>query len=125
MQKVYAGSVALTKLKHALTVSKSGKQLLVLPIDDNFLQVKDNAVYMNVNVVVRDEQDQYGQNGFISQKMSTEKYKELGEVAKDIKLPILGNIKDFTQNNSGDTAGASQELANDLPSPEETDDLPF
>jgi hypothetical protein len=113
MQKVYAGSLALTKLKHALTVSKTGKKLLILPIEDNFLEEKDGAIYMATNTIVRDEVDQYGQHGFISQKLPTAKYKELGELAKDINLPILGNIKNFASQ-SGDNAGQDQTLIEEL-----------
>lgn len=121
MQKVYAGSLALTKLKHALTVSKSGKKLLVLPIDDNFFEEKDGSVYMSCSVVAKEQEDQYGQHGFISQKLPTTKYKELGELAKDIKLPILGNIKNFAQQ-SNDNAGHDLSIADDLNG---SDDLPF
>ena len=98
-QKVLSGSLALTKLQSAIITTKKGTKAILLPINDNFFTEKDGAIYLNVSVIVRDEQDQYGQNGFISQKLDSNKYKELGkEKAAEIKLPILGNIKDFGQN---------------------------
>jgi len=122
-QKVYAGSLALTKLKSAIITTKKGAKCLLIPIDANYFSEKDGAVYLNCSVIVRDEQDQYGQNGFISQKLDAEKYKELGaEKAKEIKLPILGNIKNFVgQNNDNEGATTIESPIN----PEEDDDLPF
>jgi hypothetical protein len=123
MQKVLSGSLALTKMQSAIITTKKGAKCILLPIEINHLTEKDGSVYLNVSVIVRDEADQYGQNGFISQKLSTEKYKELGaEKAKEIKLPILGNIKDFSGNtNDGTGATYVAEPVN----PEEADDLPF
>jgi hypothetical protein len=121
-QKVYAGSLALTKLQSAIITTKKGAKCLLIPIEANYFTEKDGAIYLNCSVIVRDEQDQYGQNGFISQKLDTEKYKELGaEKAKEIKLPILGNIKHF-ENNQNDSAGATE--ISSAVNPEE-DDLPF
>lgn len=125
-QKVYAGSLALTKMKSAVITTKKGNKAILLPIDENYFTEKDGAIYLNVSVIVREEQDQYGQNGFISQKLPTDKYKELGaEKGKEIgnALPILGNIKHFenasTQN---DSAGTTQVQGQVNP---EGDDLPF
>ena len=125
-QKVYAGSLALTKMKSAVITTKKGNKAILLPIDENYFTEKDGAIYLNVSVIVREEQDQYGQNGFISQKLPTDKYKELGaEKGKEIgnALPILGNIKHFenasTQN---DSAGATQIEGQVDP---EEDEMPF
>lgn len=122
-QKVYAGSLALTKMKSAVITTKKGNKAILLPIDENYFTEKDGAIYLNVSVIVREEQDQYGQNGFISQKLPTDKYKELGaEKAKEIQLPILGNIKDFTGSGANDSAGTTQVQGQVDP---EEDDLPF
>ena len=122
-QKNYSGSLALTKLKSAIITTKKGTKAILLPIDENYFTEKGGAIYLNVGVVVRDELDQYGQNGFISHKLSTEKYKELGaEKAKEIQLPILGNIKDFTGSGANDSAGTTQIEGQVNP---EEDDLPF
>lgn len=121
-QKVLSGSLALTKLKSAVITTKKGNKAILLPIADNFFTEKDGAVYLNVSVIVRDEQDQYGQNGFISQKLSSDDYKRLGaETAKNTPLPILGNIKDFG-GSAGDSANATHV---DAPVNPEEDDLPF
>ena len=122
-QKVYAGSLALTKLQSAIITTKKGAKCLLIPIEANHFTEKDGAVYLNCSVIVRDEPDQYGQNGFVSQKLDTEKYKALGAaIAKEIKLPILGNIKHF-ENSGNDSAGAT-EMQGSV-DPENDTDLPF
>jgi len=120
--KRLSGSIALTKLESAIITTKKGNKAILIPIDSNHLTEKDGAVYLNVGVVVREQADQYGQNGFISQQLPSDKYKELGkEKANEIKLPILGNIKDFTNSNN-DSAGTTH-VAEPI-NPEE-DNLPF
>lgn len=120
-QKILSGSIALTKLKSALITTKKGTRALLVSIPDNYLVEKDGAVYLPVSVFVRDEQDEYGQNGFIGQSVSSETYKELGkDKVKELGLPILGNIKHFDNNN--DAAGTTN-VAGAI-DPEE-DDLPF
>lgn len=122
-QKNYSGSIALTKLQSAIITTKKGAKCILMPIESNYLTEKDGAIYLNCNVVVREEIDKYGQHGFISQKLDTETYKALGkEKANEIKLPILGNIKDFAPQNN-DATGATY-VAEPI-SPEESDDLPF
>jgi len=122
-QKTLSGSIALTKMQSAIITTKKGAKAILLPIDANYFTEKDGAVYLNVNVIVRDEQDAYGQNGFISQKLDSAKYKELGkEKANEIKLPILGNIKDF--GNSGNDSAGTTHVAVPI-DPQDSDDLPF
>lgn len=121
--KRLSGSIALTKLESAIITTKKGNKAILIPIDSNYLTEKDGAVYLNVGVLVREQADQYGQNGFISQQLPSDKYKELGkEKANEIKLPILGNIKDFT-NGSNDSAGTTH-VAEPI-NPEDDDSLPF
>ena len=121
-QKIYSGSLALTKLKSAIITTKKGNRAIVIPIDENYLTEKDGAIYLPISVIAKDEQDQYGQNGFISQSVSSEKYKELGkDKVKELGLPILGNIKDFG-NGGNDSSGATQFEGQTDP---EEDDLPF
>lgn len=121
-QTNYSGSIALTKLQSAIITTKKGAKCILIPIDANYLTEKDGAVYMNCNVVVRDEEDKYGQNGFIAQKLDTETYKSLGkEKANEIQLPILGNIKNFAPQNND--AGATTQVAGEVDA--EKDDLPF
>lgn len=115
------GSIALTKLAQSIILEKKGKSGIVrgifLPIDGNHLIEKDGAVYMDVRVTVREETDQYGQNGFISKGVPSEVYKTLKDKPDDLKSaqPILGNIKDFSM--QGNTAPV-ETVSDD-------DDLPF
>ena len=122
-QKIYSGSLALTKLKSAIITTKKGNRAIVIPIDENYLIEKDGAIYLPISVIAREQEDQYGQHGFISQSVSSEKYKELGkDKVKELALPILGNIKTFG-NGGNDSSGATQfEGQTD---PEEDDSLPF
>jgi hypothetical protein len=121
-QKNLSGSIALTKLHSAFYTTKKGAKCLLIPINENHLHEKDGAVYMSVSVVVRDEQDKYGQNGFIAQNVGSDKYKELGkEKVKDLNLPILGNIKDFTVSNNNDSSAVHDAVIIEG----EEDDLPF
>jgi hypothetical protein len=121
----YALSVALTKMKHSIITAKSGQKCLVLPIDDNYLTSveKDgvHSVYMQTDVVTMDSEDTNGNWGFQVQKLSSEKYKELGaDKAKEVPLPYLGNLKIFVKK----TSDASEPIDIELPE-EEHDDLPF
>lgn len=121
-QKNLSGSIALTKLKSAFYTTKKGAKCLLIPIDENHLQEKDGAVYMSISVVVRDEQDKYGQNGFIAQNVTSEKYKELGkDKVKELNLPILGNVKDFSTPSNNDSSAVHEAVVIEG----EEDGLPF
>ena len=119
--KRLSGSIALTKLKSAFYTTKKGAKCLMIPIEDNFLTEKDGAVYMTVSVNVKDQQDQYGQNGFIAQALPSDKWKAMSEAdRKANQLPILGNIKDFAPTNN-DSGGVHEATIIEG----EEDDLPF
>lgn len=120
--KRLSGSLALTKLQSAVITTKKGNKAILIPIDANYLVEKDGAIYLNVGVVVREEQDQYGQNGFISHQLGSDKYKELGkEAAQALNLPILGNVKDFSSGN--DSSGVTN--IEGVTDPEDSESLPF
>jgi hypothetical protein len=125
MSRTLSGSIALTKLKNVVETRKSKNgniKVITLPIDANLLTVKDDAVYLNVRVHVRDEEDQYGQHGFIGQSVDSKTYKDGSDTDKEAwkKLPILGNIKDFSGARSGDASGTIE-----LPADDGDDGLPF
>ena len=120
----YALSVALTKMKHSIITAKSGQKCLVLPIDDNYLTLieKDglNSVYMQTDLVTMDSEDTNGNWGFQVQKLSSDKYKELGaDKAKEIALPYLGNLKVFVKKNNDEPNAVDIELK------EDHEDVPF
>lgn len=120
-KRILSGSLALTKLKSAFYTTKKGAKCLMIPIEENYLTEKDGAVYMQVSAIVRDEEDQYGQHGFVAQKLPTEKYKALGkEEANKIELPILGNLKDLSYSSND-----SQAVEATVIEGEDEDDLPF
>jgi len=116
----YAMSVALTKLQHKIITARSGQKCIVIPIDDNYLTLKEDAVYMQTDIVTMDSVDDNGNWGFQVQKLPSDIWKKLGaEKAKEIKLPYLGNLKIFAKANTD----AVPEAVIDLE--EEPDDLPF
>lgn len=131
-QRILSGSIALTKIKHVKMTCK-GKtgpvEGIFIPFVVNKLTLGKPAedgsvpVYVPIRVIVKDEQDDKGQNGFIAKSLSTEDYKALKtdeekEEAKAIQ-PILGSIKEFATQTQ-DSAGAAS--ANNF---EPEDDLPF
>jgi len=114
----YALSVALTKLQHGFITTKDGNRCLVIPIEKNFLTEKDDAVYMQTDVVTMDCEDTNGNWGFQVQKLPSDKYKELGaDEAKKITLPYLGNLKVFVkkQTDAVDAIQMEEEIHDDLP----------
>lgn len=133
----FSGSIALTKLKHVKMTAK-GKSGPVdgifIPNDANYivkgkLQKDDEGkevensepLYLSLDVVVFNERNR-GQDGMIAQKLDSATYKELGkEKAQEIKLPILGNIKNFA-NDTGNDASGDEGAGKTF---EPTDDLPF
>ena len=112
----YAMSVALTKLQHKIITSKSGQKCIVIPIDDNHLTLKDDAVYMQTDIVTMDCEDTNGNWGFQVQKLPSDIWKSLGaEKAKEIKLPYLGNLKVFEKKSNDAIPEANIEVDDDLP----------
>ncbi len=122
----YEASIALSKLKHVIMKKKNkkGKEIrgLFIPIEQNYLvEGKEGAVYLNAQIIVRSEKDQYGQDGFISQK-GNKKWSECSDEEKEIfnALPILGNVKNWASSGTSDATGAASNEEFD-----EDDDLPF
>ena len=111
----YAMSVALTKLQHKIITSKSGQKCIVIPIDDNHLTLKDDAVYMQTDIVTMDSEDTNGNLGFQVQKLPSDIWKSLGpEKAKEIKLPYLGNLKVFEKKSNNAVPKTNIEVDDDF-----------
>lgn len=130
-KKTLSGSIALTKLKHVPFEMKgqSGKMVkgIFIPIEANHLTVGKekegaNPIYININIIVKNETDEYGQNGFISQQGNI-KWSDCTDEQKEIfkNLPILGNVKDWLAGSGDDNSGAA---STETFTPE-SNDLPF
>lgn len=126
-QRRLSGSIALTKLIHVPmeVTGKSGNKVkgIFIPIPQNHLfEGKEGALYANINVVIKDEEDQYGQHGFISQTVDSKIYKAATDTEKEEfkKLPILGNLKDFSGGGNDSSGAASTNVFTP-----DSDDLPF
>lgn len=130
-QKTLSGSIALSRLKHAIVTTKKGAKCLMIPIEDNDLKInsykaggKDVTEYeIPVRIIYKPEQDDRGQNGFIAKSTTPEFYKankDNEDLMKSL-TPILGNIKDWSNSGAApinNDVGAGQEFSED-------DDLPF
>jgi hypothetical protein len=99
-------------LKGSIDVSK---------IDMSKVFVGKKGEYINVSILIRDELDQYGNTGFITQD-TTKEERESG-----MKGTILGNIKDLPGKSPAPVQHYSEELSNKIPPPivNLADDLPF
>lgn len=118
-----AGGIALTKLPQAVIKELKGKSGMIrgvfLPIDGNHLTEKNGEAYMDIRVVIREEEDNYGQIGFVAKSVPSSVYKELKDDKDKLNAvqPILGNLKDFS--------GGGQSNTDPAPVVGEDEDLPF
>lgn len=76
----------------------------VSKIDKSRLFKGEKGTYLDLTTMIDlDEQDQYGNNGFIAQSVSKE------ERQNGVKTPILGNTKVFWRDESSQQRPASQQ----------------
>lgn len=129
-EKQFSGSLALSKLKHVILEQKgkSGKvKGIFIPLEVNKLtEGKEGAVYLGIRGVLKDEKDQYDQNGWIASSPNMgKKWSDLSESEKEESKslsPIMGSIKVWGSDSgsSNDNSGSvSNQSFND------EDELPF
>lgn len=126
------GSIDLAKLQHVIMTkkgkpNKKGKKKdikgIFIPIKNNFIFEHENgALYMDIGVHIKDQKDQYGQDGFISQGVPSDIYKNASDEEKQgmQNTPILGNVIDWGSGNVGNSQSSAPSVEVD-----EDDDLPF
>ncbi len=142
-QRILNGTIALDRLVH-VKMEKQGKngkvKGLFIPLDANKLEEKSyetkngkvNEIQMSVRLIVKDQTDDRGQDGFIAKALGSESYKAMSDEDKEALKdnsselskrlsPILGNIKDF--NKSGQPQDQSNAVSDETF--DENDDLPF
>lgn len=132
----FLGSLALSKLIH-VEMEKKGKNGMVkgifIPYEANDIvlgKADENGkqpAYMPIQVVLKPQQDDKGQDGFISKSIDSKTYKAFSDAEKEKskeRTPILGSFKDFSGgDSSADTAG---DAGNGKTfNADEDDDLPF
>lgn len=129
----FAGSIALTKMKHVIKKMKnrSGQlvDVIILPIDANYL-VRDTKgrVYIDMNIILHDEPDQYNQDGFMPQKIPTDIWKNATEEQRQAMqkdTPILGNFIDVRSLNNDNSGALPASEFQPIPEEENDGDLPF
>ena len=97
----------------------------VSKIDKSRLFKGEKGTYLDLTTMIDlDEQDQYGNNGFIAQS-TTEEERESG-----YKTPILGNTKVFWRDESSQQRTAPQQQSSQSSQPVQDpdkfdDDIPF
>ncbi len=114
MKRTLNGSIAISKLKHdVINVNYGDKKIpgVFLPIDRNHMvKGKSGAYYLPIRVLLYDQENEYGQHGMIAQTVDSKVYKEASDQKKEAfrNLPIIANLKDFTEFNN-DAAGKMDE----------------
>ena len=96
----------------------------VTKIDKARLFKGSKGTYLDCQIFLEDDQDQYGNNGMITQAVSKE------ERQSGVKGAILGNAKIVWQEdrptyNGGQTADQRRSPAQQAPSQEDMEDIPF
>ena len=132
MEKNLDAQINLTRLIH-VEMERKGKSGMIkgmfIPYDINLLEVDDYGVHLPIRILYRSEQDDKGQNGFVSKKIGSkvwkslsaedqEKYKDYTNEDTKKVTPILGNIKDWN-------TSASQSGLVENKTFSESEDLPF
>lgn len=100
--KIIAGSIDLSKIDKTriVTLDKDGNPF------------KNGAKYLNIDIIVNDEKNQYGQDCSISQAQTKE------ERERKDKKNYLGNGKTVWE-------GATKAKESNQETPKQSDDLPF
>jgi hypothetical protein len=107
--KFIQASIDLSKIKKEWLVQGSNVR------DDGSV-----GIFMNITILYKEQQDQYGQNGFIVQKVPKEVY----QADKTVKGPILGNCKEFENKPKTEVAVPGEATGKNL-NQDIADDLPF
>lgn len=123
MAKNLVGSINLSKLKSALSVTKKGTPCIMIPIDQDgiFVSEKKGEVYLNVAVFVADEDDQYKNRASVTIGQSKEE-----RLASKPKV-YIGNLKQIWEgeaNSQNQNTGAGSGQAKEKHIGPD-DDLPF
>ena len=91
----------------------------VTKIDKARLFKGQKGTYLDAVILIRDEVDQYGNNGMIVQSVTKEE-REAG-----VKGPILGNVKVDFGSTASARPGPSQAVKTPIVDDSTSDDLPF
>ena len=136
MSRLLKGSIELSKLKHVIE-KRNGKNgpilAITLPIDANFIETykkegKKDRYFLSIEQRINDSADNYGNISSIKQNLPGKNYKDICEkesadIAKEKSkaLPYIGNLKDFENKSTTQTAAitAITEVQAD------SDDIPF
>ena len=84
--------------------TKSGQEVIVIPIEENFLvKGKNGSVNANLQATERKQVGQYGDSHFIKPRFSKDAYASLSEEQRN-SIPFLGSVyaqPTYNNNNNG------------------------
>lgn len=87
-----------------VTTTKSGKEVLVIPIEENFLvKGKNGAVYASLQATERKQAGNYGDTHYIKPKFNKENFAKLTEEQRN-SIPFIGQAyaqQQWGNNNNG------------------------
>ena len=88
----------------SVTTTKSGKEVLVIPIEENMLvKGKNGAVYAGLQATERKQVGQYGDTHYIKPKFSKDNFAKLADEQRN-NIPFIGQAyvqQNIYGNNSG------------------------
>ena len=83
-----------------IVTTKDGKDVLVIPLEENFLvRGKNGSVYTNLQATEKKQIGSYGDSHFIKPRFSKETFAQLTEEQRN-SIPFLGAVY-YPQNNRG------------------------
>lgn len=105
-----------------VTTTKSGKEVVVIPIEENMMvKGKNGAVYAGLQATERKQAGQYGDTHYIKPKFSKDNYAKLTDEQRN-SIPFIGQAY-VQQNNYGNNGGGynNTQQRSYTPSPSVTD----
>jgi hypothetical protein len=98
----------------SVITTKSGKEVLVIPIEENMLvKGKNGAIYAGFQATERKQAGQYGDTHYIKPKFSKDNFAKLTDEQRN-SIPFIGQAY-VQQNNYGNNGGGG--YTNNSPQP--------
>lgn len=112
-----------------IVTTKSGKEVLVIPIEENMLvKGKNGAVYAGFQATERRQAGQYGDTHYIKPKFSRDNFAKLTDEQRN-SIPFIGQAYvqqgGYANNNGGGNGYAQQGAYTPSPSSTDIDDSIF
>lgn len=122
MSKIINASIDFSKMKSAKFKTKKGTDCILIPIDqDGITTDKNGNHYLAIDIAIKDEKNQWGQDTSLSIQQS----KEQREAKKE--RIYIGNGKTVWESSAStnNSASSNNEPTNITPDDGEEENLPF